>query len=85
MAKLHTFSDAVENSCLICIYQFFSLISCSHHVPTDELNNNNKDVAQWLMRRISNPKTLGSEPWWGRVRDSFSVRLSQFLGRLVCA
>ena len=30
------------------------------------------------------PKTLGSIPWQGRVRDSFSVSLSQLLCRLVC-
>ena len=43
------------------------------------------DVAQWLVRRNSNPKTLGSIPWRGRVRDSFSVSPSQLLCRLVCA
>ena len=26
-------------------------------------------VAQWLERQNSNPKTLGSIPWWGRVVD----------------
>ena len=30
-----------------------------------------RDVAQWLVRRNSNPKTLGSIPWWGGVRDMF--------------
>ena len=28
------------------------------------------DVAQWLVRRNSNPKTLGSIPCWGRVKGS---------------
>ena len=31
---------------------------------------NTGDVAQWLARRNSNSKTLGSIPWPGRVRDS---------------
>ena len=43
------------------------------------------DGAQWLVSWNSNPKTLGLIPWWGRVRDSFSIPLSQLLCRLVCA
>ena len=43
------------------------------------------DVAQWLVSRKSNPKTLGSIPWWGRVRDNFSIPPSQLMCRLVCA
>ena len=43
------------------------------------------DVVLWLERRNSNPKTLGSIPWWGRVRGSFSVPPSQLLCRLVRA
>ena len=37
------------------------------------------DVAQWLEHRNSNPKTLGSIPWLGRVRGSISVSPSQLL------
>ena len=45
-----------------------------------------RDVAQWLVRRNSNPKTLGSIPWRCRVRSSFSVPPSQLLlCGLVCA
>ena len=43
------------------------------------------DVAQWLERQTSNRKTLGSIPWLGRMRYSFSVPPSQLLCRLVCA
>ena len=32
-------------------------------------------VAQWLERRFSNPKTVGSIPWRGGVRSSFSLSL----------
>ena len=41
------------------------------------------DVAQWLMSRNSNLKTMGSIPLWGRVGDSYSVPPSQLLYRLV--
>ena len=44
-----------------------------------------KDAAQWLERRNSNPKTLGSIPWRSRVRGSFSIPPSQLLRRIVCA
>ena len=43
------------------------------------------DGCQWLVRRTSYPKTLGSIPWWGRVRGRFSIPPSQLLCRLVCA
>ena len=35
--------------------------------------------------RNSNPTILGSIPWWGRVKDGFSVPPSQHLCRLLCA
>ena len=34
-------------------------------------SGHSRDVAQWLERRNSNPKTLGSTPCWGRVRTMF--------------
>ena len=37
------------------------------------------DVAQWLERRNSNPKTLGSIPWRSKVRGTFSIPPSQLL------
>ena len=37
------------------------------------------DVAQWLERRNSNPKTLGSISWRGRVSSRFSVPPSKSL------
>ena len=37
------------------------------------------DIAQWLVSRNSNPKTMGSIPWWVEVGDSSSVPLSQLL------
>ena len=43
------------------------------------------DVAQWLEHQNSNLRALGSIPWWGRLRDHFSVPPSQLLRRLVCA
>ena len=43
------------------------------------------DVAQSLEHQNSNPKTLGSTPWRGWVRDNFSVPPSQLLCRLVSA
>ena len=43
------------------------------------------DVAQWVEHRSSNPKTLGSIPWWGIVRGVFSIPPSQLVSRLVCA
>ena len=43
------------------------------------------DIPQWLEHWNLNLKTLGSTPWWGRVRDSFSVPPSQLLCRLLCA
>ena len=33
------------------------------------------DVAQWFESRISNPKTLGSIPWRGKVSNSLSLSL----------
>ena len=44
------------------------------------------DVAQWLEGRNSNPKTLGSIPWRGRVRERVFSRPSEStLERFVCA
>ena len=37
----------------------------------DESRCTGEVVAQWLERRSSDPKTLGSLPWRGRVRNSF--------------
>ena len=34
-----------------------------------------RDVAQWLERGNSNPKTLGSIPWQGRVRECLTLTL----------
>ena len=40
--------------------------------------------AQWVEHQNTKPKTLGSIPWSGRVRDSFSVNPSQILCRFNC-
>ena len=44
--------------------------------------NQTGDVAQWLVRQNSNPKTLGSIPWRGRVRDNVSVPPGQLMCRI---
>ena len=40
------------------------------------------DVTEWLVRWNSNPKTLVSIPWRGRVSNSFSIPRNQLLYRL---
>ena len=54
------------------------------HTRTHDLHITG-NVAQWLERRNSNPKTLGSIPRRGRVGGTFSVPPSQLLCRRVCA
>ena len=45
-----------------------------HRDLVQSIHSTTWDVAQWwLERRNSNPKTLGSIPWRGRVRDNFSL------------
>ena len=41
-------------------------------------------TAQWLERQNSNLKTLGSTPWRGRVKDSFSIPPSPLVQSCLC-
>ena len=69
-----------------CPYHFiFQMIRKHVHTTLSSISSlQTVDIAQWLDlgHQHSNPKTLGSIHWRGRVRDSFSVLPSQLLCRL---
>ena len=55
------------------------------HTHTHSTRSLTTDTWGCLHFSPHNPKTLGSIPWWGRVRHIFSVPPTQLLCRLVCA
>ena len=68
-----------------CVRGVFFILSPNVIFPHRDIFESG-DVAQWLVRRNSYPKTLGSIPWRGKGRGQFfSVPQSQHLCRLVCA